>query len=191
MQMKYVFEVRGWLTDRHSFDKRWFNKVMKEEMKALGEHWHKKYFPKHFTRQAYPLYGGDYHMKRKKRGRPLVVRGRLRGRVLQRQTVRITSTSKRVTVYIPFGNPAGKTKEDLDKETFIIMRKQGVGFKTARRMVSRANAYSAGVQEQFKSAMTSVHPGEEREMAAWLVERLEKRIKERQREKAARRRKAR
>ncbi len=173
MQIRYTCEVSGWLADKYTFSKRWYNKIHKEELKESGVWWHGKFLKYHFTRQAYHRYGPDYHMKRKRVGKPLVVKGHLRRRMLQ-GPVKVTGTSRQATVHLPYGNPKNKTGRELHIETLIIMRKEGLDYKTARRKVTRANAYDTWVKAMFQSAIASVHPKEEQQMAERLARREEK-----------------
>jgi len=174
---KMVFEVSGWLADKHTFDKRKYNKMHKEKLKQLGYYWHGKFFKRHFTKEAYRRYGQDYHMRRKKgRGNPLVVKGHLRRRTRPSNAIKVSSTANKVTINIPYGNPKNKTAADLKKEIFITMKKRGVDYKTAQRMVSRANAYAPNVQAMFQSAMASIDKQEEEQLAKELVKWEEREI---------------
>lgn len=177
--LQFVWEVKGWLTSNYTFDKREANKDMKSGLHAVGAWWHKNFLPFHFERAAYGRYHGDIG-RRKKRGKPLVVKGNLRRRLVgTRRKVKITSTSNHVTVKMPFGNPANKTKEELDKDTFILMKQQNLDFKTARRIVSRQNAFNEVAKTAFRQNLTAVSKKEERVLAGVLRDHLKRNLERR------------
>ena len=173
--LQFVWEVKGWLAENNVFDKRWLNKQIKSALATLGWYWHKNIMPIHFTRAAYGRYWGAIG-HRKKMGQPLVETGALRDRLKQHSGVQVTSTANKVTVRMPFGNPGLKDKKALDREAAVIAKTKGIKFSTARRMVSRSNAYNERSKVIFRQNLTALSKKEERELAQGLAKQLKRDI---------------
>lgn len=100
------------------------NASLKEEFAAAGKFWHQHYRPRHFTVQAYTLYGyqrrarGYVYRKRKKLGhnRPLVFTN-VSERLSQAKTITSTSKYARVTMSMPTLNLKAK-------QSSIVMRRE-------------------------------------------------------------------
>ena len=138
-------------------------RVMRQVLREMLVYWLQNLAPKHFTTKAYTEYSQAYGVfKKKKRGKPLVRKGRLKARVLSRGNERrIRGTFRRATMRIPFGRPSKFTKKEIEASIFIEMNKHSLSYREAQRKVYRKAGYG---RKQAQVMATMIRAMSDREM---------------------------
>lgn len=152
--MKVSIEWRG--RERTlSMTKREFNSILRELYRELGEHWHRRFRPKHFTHRGFREYGythrsRQYQIRKQKRlghNLPLVFSGRSRELSKSKRVIARAANGRahsRVTMPVRAFNfrPRG-SQVDMVKE-FTTVSVQEVGKMTKR--------LQDGTEREFKRA---------------------------------------
>ena len=149
------------------------NKDMKVILKKTLLHWHDKFAPKHFTRQAYVLYPTEYMTTKGKKKRapyePLVKHGNLKDRVLSRKSLaEVRGTAKRARLVLKFGRPKGMSEKELKAAVFIEMKARNISYKQAERRVYSKAGYGADNIRLFKKRIEVIAGREENAMAKYM-----------------------
>ena len=171
--MIFTFEMREDLRKVSGLSAREFNRRMKTAMRRTILFWHEKFAPKHFQRPAHSWYPEYSALVMKRRGRPLVESGSLRGRVLARRgEAEVSGTSTKATLRMPFGRPPKMTKEEIAKRIGVEMATKRVDYKTAERRVYSTAGYSAHVRGLFERLMPAVNTGEVQKLREFLRDQI-------------------
>jgi hypothetical protein len=162
-------------------------KMIKAGLFDTARDWQEKMLPRHFTRKAPGLY--RYGRKKIRRGGvPLVETGTLRDRASMRSHMRITGTSKRVTLTFAYGRPPHMTAEFLEKCIWAyIAERHGVDayrhsgknarerlWQQARSAVYSRAGYGTKNRKRFQDWLTRVHSSEPRRLAKNAERRMAK-----------------
>lgn len=124
--------------------------------------WHKNLARKHFTRAAYNEYKDEYsRFKKKKRGAPLVRRGRLIQKALAaRQRNSIRGTFRNASMTVRYGRPGRFTPEAIETAIFIEMEKRSINYNQARSRVYSKAGYGARQSRAMNRMMAAVSDGD-------------------------------
>ena len=164
-----------------------FTQALKMTLHAVAAAHHQNHLAKHFEKEAYTEYGGNYQKYRNRlrskgidtNRRPLVATGHFRRKVLQKnQAANITGTSKTARLKIKYGRPRGKATHQLEKKARAIFRKmrgrvalingRKVTIRTlqdVRNALFRNAGYSAEAKRTFQELLAEVSDREAQNLA--------------------------
>lgn len=153
------------------FKPRAFNRVLKEGFHIAMEKWHSEILPQHFRRRAYDKYRSSY-IRKKKKGRPMVLTGQLEKSVKKR--INISGTSKRVRGTVFYGRPSTLSKHQVINRTFAKMEKNKIKWKQANRQVySEMGSYAKNAL-QFEMQISAFTNADIVKIQEWVVEHIVK-----------------
>jgi len=169
-------DVRKWAMIRNKRD---FNLLFKKALVEMAEHWHEQFAKKHFQKPAHSTYSAYSEIKQKMGiGRPLVETGNLRDRITNPSGARISGTSNRVTLTMPYGRPARHTEASIRKRAAIVAKQKNIPFKTALSREYSKSGYGADKRQLFNRLITATTDDERRRLGLVLRDSVVKQMNE-------------
>ena len=161
-----------------------FNRLWKETMMDGLKFWHAEFLPRHFTREAYNLYGSEYPKPKRPPSKPLVRSGTLRDRLCGKQQLKnIMGTARGVSLKLQYGRPKGLAwmadKDKLDNKIYAVMAVMHTDYKTARNYLFRNAGFHPYAKDVFAKALQAINEAEERAIANYMQERFMEQWKKR------------
>ncbi len=178
---EHIIEVRENAHEIFSLDpskaksiNRALSKPFKKAYAETARLWYRKFFPRHFKRQASFLYPEAFPKRVRSKKIPMVKTGALRDRVLALSHPKITSTGNGVRIRIPYGRPSNLTEEEMHIKTLRLMKAakkkgQKLEYDQAKQIAFSNAGFSKEIKDGFQQKMTAINPREEKEMAEFLV----------------------